>query len=168
MDKLDDTLQHYGVKGMKWGVRRSKEQLSKARKKVGDHFRARARKKNERLKKIADKYHEKNKGKRTYKKHYQRNLQKFEKRGYKSAHHEAVLQTRREVRAAKRAIVYSVTSIAAPAVASLAVGGMKTAGKLYRNTVTPENIRRGKNVIQAMKNSPIRYVDSKMMKNIIN
>lgn len=29
---MDDELKHYGIKGMKWGVRRSKEELNKSRK----------------------------------------------------------------------------------------------------------------------------------------
>lgn len=33
---MDNQLTHYGVKGMRWGVRRSKAQLSRSRKKRGD------------------------------------------------------------------------------------------------------------------------------------
>lgn len=29
--KLDDILEHYGIKGMRWGVRRTDEQLARAR-----------------------------------------------------------------------------------------------------------------------------------------
>lgn len=32
---LDDVIEHYGVKGMKWGVRRSDEELSRSRKASG-------------------------------------------------------------------------------------------------------------------------------------
>lgn len=35
MIKTNDFLEHYGVKGMKWGVRRSREQLARARKQRG-------------------------------------------------------------------------------------------------------------------------------------
>lgn len=31
METIDDVLEHYGIKGMKWGVRRSDEQLARAR-----------------------------------------------------------------------------------------------------------------------------------------
>ena len=31
METLDDVLAHYGIKGMKWGVRRSEAQLARAR-----------------------------------------------------------------------------------------------------------------------------------------
>jgi signal recognition particle subunit SEC65 len=30
-ETLDDVLEHYGIKGMKWGVRRTEEQLARAR-----------------------------------------------------------------------------------------------------------------------------------------
>jgi hypothetical protein len=30
-ETLDEVLEHYGIKGMKWGVRRSREQLARAR-----------------------------------------------------------------------------------------------------------------------------------------
>lgn len=45
MDDFNDYLIHYGVKGMKWGVRRSKEALDRAAgrtKDSDDHKRARA------------------------------------------------------------------------------------------------------------------------------
>jgi uncharacterized protein (UPF0303 family) len=51
--------------------------------------------------------------------------------------------------------------MAKPAISKAA----KAAGKAARN---PENIRRAKNVVQALKRSPIRYVDGSKMKNVIN
>lgn len=35
-EPVDDFLAHYGVKGMKWGVRRSREQLAAAREKTAE------------------------------------------------------------------------------------------------------------------------------------
>lgn len=31
METIDDVLEHYGIKGMRWGVRRTEEQLARAR-----------------------------------------------------------------------------------------------------------------------------------------
>lgn len=169
MNELDEVIQHFGVKGMKWGVKRAKSQLSKAGKGVRNHLRAKAKKKNDRLIKIADKYHEKNKNKRIYKRQYERNLKRFEKRGkYKDPHRRAVLQTRRDVANAKRAILYSLTPIAAPVVAKGTVVGLKYAGAAYRKTMTPSNVIAGKNILQAMKNSPVRYADVSKYKDIID
>lgn len=46
--------------------------------------------------------------------------------------------------------------------------GAAMAGKAaYSAATSPESIRRGKNIIQAIKRSPIRYVDGKKMTNIV-
>lgn len=172
MENLDGTLKHWGVKGMKWGVRRSDKQLAKARgnkpkkslkKRIGDVARARIRKKTAQMTKIADKYHEKHKNKGVYKRQYERNLKKT-----KGDHRKAVLQTRNDIRNAQTAVLRSTSPIWGPAVAKGAVLGLRYAGSAYRSVATPSNIIKGKNVIMAMKNSPIRYADISKYKDIID
>ena len=51
---LDDTLEHYGVKGMKWGVRRTKEQLQSARRERSWGYKDQSKLSDKELKKTVD------------------------------------------------------------------------------------------------------------------
>jgi len=149
MNELDEILQHAGVKGMKWGVR----------KKVATVVKNHMKKRKARAKAVLDRYHEKNKNKSSYKKAYNRNLKRT-----KGNHHRAVAATRAPRVRAQRAIALHLAVHTAP----LAIHtGMKIANKARDFAADPDNIRRGKNIIQAMKRSPIRYVDGSKMKNVV-
>lgn len=147
-DEFEDTLQHHGVKGMHWGVR----------KKVQKAVKAHRAKQNKR---VLD-YHEKHKGKKLYGKLYAQNSKR-----YKS--HLAAARKSREQVFAVRAQQAKVAAIVGVAVASQnkhhIAKASKVLGKVAQN---PDNIRKAKNVVQALKRSPIRYVDGKKMKNVIN
>lgn len=139
---------------MKWGVRQ----------KIANTVKARQRKVNKRYNEVADKYHEKNKNKKVYKKHYQRNLKIA-----RGNHRRAVMNTRSEIRNVKMAIAFSVASIASSKNARIGAAGLASlSGVAYRKVASPENIRRGKNVILAMKKSPVRYADVSKYKDIID
>lgn len=168
MDNVDNTLQHYGVLGMKWGKRKGKLtnnpvdkavralQTKRFRKDrpnpVDKALRSMVDKSNKKKSAAAAKYHDKNKNKGVYKKLYSKNLKRFEGK-HDDAHTKAVIETRRQIGKTK---------------ALLAVGAMVAARSAYQKTVTPENIKRGKNVILAAKRSPIRYTDASKYKDVID
>ena len=134
-------LQHAGVKGMKWGVRK------KVAAKVGTFVKERKAKKEA---KIND-YHEKNKGKKLYGMMYRSH--KYSTKDPLERKRLAMMDTRQTK-------------------AGLASAGVKAAIGVSlvaaRAATRPENIRKAKNLVQAMKGSPIRYVDGKTMTNVVS
>ena len=50
----DDTIEHYGVKGMKWGVRRTKEQLQSAKRERGWGYKDQSKLSDQELKETVD------------------------------------------------------------------------------------------------------------------
>jgi hypothetical protein len=158
-DELDDILlhllqdeeflTHYGVKGMKWGVVRSK---------IRKVVKARRAKQN---KQVLDR-HEKNKDKKTYKKLYSQNSKRYK------SHLGAARKTQEQLADRNRkkvALALSVGTRVAIAASPQIKRATNAAANAARN---PDNIRKAKNVVQAMKRSPIRYVDGKKMTNVIN
>ncbi len=145
MDKLDEALQHYGIKGMRWGVSRTKSQI-------------RASKMSKKEKAALDKYHESRKNKTSYQKAYKNQFKKT-KNHYEAVKQVSKHQTVKTVMGARAAIMMSPLLL-------------DQGAKIYRGikhaTMNPDNIRKGKNVIQAIKRSPIRYVDGSKMKNVVN
>jgi hypothetical protein len=152
---LDDSLQHYGVKGMKWGVIRNKVQKS---------VKAHVKKRNAKERATLDKYHEKriNKSK-SYKQAYNRRT-KGEKGKTPARHYAAVRSIKAQNDKVKRAVILKTAALAAPLVMDK---GRKLASKASDFASNPDNIRKGKNIIQAIKRSPIRYVDGKKMTNVV-
>ncbi len=148
----EDTLQHFGVKGMKWGVR--KGQVKGAIKKYAKNRREKANKK------VLD-YHEKNKENKTYKKLYESSSKR-----YKTHLGAATNAARRhgEIKRARVQLGVHAAVLASPVVSKALRTTVKAAHKVATN---PDNIRKAKNVVQAMKRSPIRYVDGKKMTNVV-
>jgi hypothetical protein len=102
-------------------------------------------------------YHEKHKANNTYKKLYDKHKAKGK------AHLEAAKNAMVQHLKVQRARVKLGVHVAVAA-SPLLVKGAKAAHKVATN---PDNIRKAKNVAQAMKRSPIRYVDGKKMANVV-
>lgn len=119
---------------------------------VDDAVKSLQKKNDVRTTKIADKYHEKNKNKLVYKKLYGMNLKRFEGKS-DNPHKKAVFATRSQIRKSKAAI---------------AIGSMIAARAVYGKVVTPNNIKRGMNLAQALKRSPVRYTNASMYKDVID
>lgn len=148
MHELDHALQHYGVKGMKWGVRRTKEQLSKSAKSGVQTYK-------KKRKESLDKYHDKKRNKKRYIRDYEKHFKKTNDH-YKSVSRARGTATNRNI---KRGVV------ATPAVLYT---GLVAARTFHLLTTDPEAVMAGKNIVQAFKDSPIRYVDGAKMTNVIN
>lgn len=145
MEELEEYLQHHGVKGMKWGVIRSKVKGAYTK----SHEKSRARRNA-----TVDRKHNANMRMKSYSKAYNKSMAK------NGNHHKSIAIARQSVGrkkvAALAAIVYGVPAAG------------KIAGEVYRTATHPSTIRLGKNIVQSMKNSPLRYVDGAKMKNVIN
>lgn len=145
----EETLQHHGVKGMHWGVRK------KVQKMVKEH----RAKQNKRLLESHDKLVKKNK---TYKKLYAHNSKRYKTHlGAVQKAHMQLGQLRRQ----RAHLIGTAAVLAAPHLLPHVAKATNAAANAARN---PENIRKAKNVAQALKRSPIRYVNGKEMKNVIN
>lgn len=146
MEELEEYLQHHGVKGMKWGVIRSKVK--------GAYAKSHQSRENRKKAAINQKHDLNMKISKSYGKAYNKSMAKNGNH-YKSIAVARQAVGRRKV-AAMAAIIYGVPAAG------------KVAGKAYRTATNPSTIRLGKNIVQAMKNSPLRYVDGAKMKNVIN
>lgn len=136
MEELEDILQHVGVKGMKWGKRKSGTTGGKRKRSV-------------------EKYHELNKDKKFYKDAYAKNLKRT-----KGNHHKAVLITQVDARKnAMKKIGYTVAAVKVASKLSKAV--KMVASSKVGDEIGQSVKRRGKNIVLAAKRSPIRYVDGR-------
>lgn len=153
MYELDDIVQHYGVKGMRWGVRRTKAQLQKAAK---GHIKRRNAKERKKL----DDYHEKKMAKNDGYVRAYKHLR--EKKNTK--HYAAVRKIRDGAIAQRNNLLGQAAVIASPFIMNR---GAIAAKQLYNFSTDPVNVRRGKNIVQAVKRSPLRYVDGKTMTNVV-
>lgn len=148
----EETLQHHGVKGMHWGVRKQIKQVVKA-------HRAAQRAK-------LDKYHAAKSDHAGYQILYKRRLAR------NGGNHHAAIRDARDTlrkRRTQNAIIagklaVGVAGLASPYLKPHVKKAANAAAKAARN---PDNIRKAKNVVQAMKRSPIRYVDGKKMTNVV-
>lgn len=145
----EETLLHFGVKGMHWGVRK------KVSKMVKNH---RAK----RNKRVLDAHEKLNKKNKTYKKLYAHNSKRY--KTHLGAARKSLVQLN-QINKQRIGLAITAASLAAPHVLPHVAKGASILGKAAQN---PDNIRKAKNVAQALKRSPIRYVDGKMMKNVIN
>jgi hypothetical protein len=96
--KTEDILQHAGVKGMKWGVRKSIDNVRTGAK-------AKSKNREAKRKEVADKYHNKHKDNSRYKKLYEKNSKIYN-------HTTAVLVSRKKIRRQKRIRAYQALTIA--------------------------------------------------------
>jgi len=134
---------------MHWGVR----------KKLGKMVKEHRAKQNKKMLESHDKLVKKNK---TYKKLYAHNSKRYK------THLGAVQKSHMQLRQIHKQRVHLAASaaiLAAPHLAPHIAKGVNAAQKAAQN---PDNIRKAKNVVEAIKRSPIRYVDGKKMKNVIN
>jgi hypothetical protein len=149
----EDTLEHHGVKGMKWG--HHKKAVAKI-KSIAKEHRA---KQNKRALEAHDKLVEKNH--KAYKKLYEHNSKRYK------THLGAAKKSLRQLRDIQRSKVQTAVGVGLMAAPHVAPHVAKAAKAVAKAATKPENIRRAKNVVQAVKNSPIRYVDGKAMKNVV-
>jgi hypothetical protein len=148
MYELDDVIKHYGKKGMKWGVR----------KKVTKAIKGHITKRNKKEKAKLEKYHEKKKNSARYKKLYN-------KTNSKKSHLARVREVRNYEKTLNTVIAANIGIHAGPAIAA---GGAIVARKAHKIVTDPENIRRGKNLILAMKREKYRYANASKFKNGVN
>lgn len=142
MHELDEFIQHAGVKGMKWGVRKKITQVSK---KIDES--------NQRL-------HDKKMSKsKKYQKTYAKHLKKTKGDAAKAQNLSVDKHRAKQLKRVERAIKLTPAAVAA---GKIIVSGVRSAA------TSPQAIRAGKNIVQAMKGSPLRYVDGASMKNVIN
>lgn len=144
MNELDEILKHAGVKGMKWGVRKTVAKAGKAVNRSLNKRRAKS------LANVTTK-HEKYMSNKKYSKDYNSALKRT---GSKAT----AMRTAQYLRRNRRETM------------SRAVLGVSLAGasKAYKFATKPETIRAGKNVVQTLKKSPVRYVDGSTFTNVIN
>lgn len=143
----EDILQHVGVKGMKWGVRR-KERNVKNRKIKADIKSGKVDKSTGKAQ-MLNNYH-KSKKKGILNATYQNDYQQARTAGV--PHLKAVSRAKISSRASNAMIL----GMGAVGVTGLAGQG---AGAAYRKATSPEAIRAGKNIINAVKKSPIRHFE---------
>ena len=157
MHELDEFLQHHGVKGMKWGVRRA---VSSAGKALNRNMNKRRARETESL----GRYHEKRKNSKVYKLNY--NYHKKRAKGTpEQKHMRAVANVRRESFNKKVMLGMALTPAASK---SVQIAGKALVKGVAKVATSPEAIRAGKNVINAIKRSPVRVVDGKTLKNVID
>lgn len=151
MKELDEIMLHAGVKGMKWGVVKTR-----AVKSIKGHI----KKSNAKSRVKDEKFHEKKKNNKKYKKVYNANL-----KAAKGNHKKAIARTRSAYVQRKRVMALTVTAKTLPA--AVTTGKIiVAASKAYAKS--PQGIRKGKNIVNAMKGNPLRYVDGAAMRNVVN
>lgn len=151
MRELDDILEHAGVKGMKWGVVKTR---------AVNGIKTHIKKSNAKSRVKDEKFHEKKKNNKAYKKVYNSNLKKS-----KGNHKTAIAKTRKQYNQKKRILAMTVTAKTLPA--AVTTGKIiVAASKAYAKS--PQGIRKGKNIVNAMKGNPLRYVDGAAMRNVVN
>lgn len=147
-------LRHHGVKGQKWGVRRKVQKAGLAANRVLNSNRQKSQQKAQALYDKNVRRSNLNPAKYVYASNY------VKARNQGQTHDQAVRSTRTALNLSKVAAV----ALASPLVAEK---GSQIVNKLSREITRPENIRKGKNIIQAIKRSPIRYVNGRAMQNVI-
>lgn len=157
MNELEELLQHHGVKGMKWGVRRAVSSAGKALNRNMNKRRAREDA-------SAERYHEKKKNSKVYKLNY--NYHKKRAKGTPEQKHKAAVRAVRRDSFNKAVMVGMALTPAASK--SAQVAGKAFARGVYKAATSPEAVRAGKNIINAVKRSPVRVVDGKSMKNVVD
>ena len=161
-------LKHYGVKGMKWGVRKARDVVRTQKAKHAE----RVKKYDANVKAKAEAHYEKNKNKRSYKRMHASNLKELERKHKNNPSKDvktlAKIQTRREFREIKTRKAIAGALIVSQLVQADILYGENRTGKFVNKMMSPDNIRSGKNIMQAAKRSPVRYVDGKKIKNVVN
>lgn len=163
LDDPDEILQHFGVKGMHWGKRLKARGAARKERIKSDADTVRRRKKGEITRTQAkdekwQSFHKEQSNNKHYKKEYDRLKAKGidDKKAMRAAYQ--VAQTRKKANI-QLAVTATVVGL------KFANAGVKIGKEAANN---PDNIRKAKNVAQALKRSPVRYVDGSKMKNVIN
>lgn len=144
-------LKHYGVKGMKWGVRKAGQNVKSAVVKTGKAISRHNKKRHARNIKVLTDRHNKYMSNKKYAKDYNKALKRTNNK-HQAMRTAQILRRNRSNRNAKVAL-------------RLGIVGASAASKFLTK---PETIRAGKNFVQAMKNSPIRYVDGSSFTNVVD
>lgn len=203
---MSDDLQHYGVKGMKWGVRRfqpypkgsknagkfvdsakrkagevkqkTKQKIGKAKSSINTKRKAASKKAS--VKRKA--YHKKKKPESIYGRAYDQAKRSgaSETKAMKSARATEVITKAYMAKTVASAAMTALdnksyyktgANVATNARKAAYLGKelSKVAGKQALNSKKAHDaVRFGKNIMQAAKRSPVRYVDGAAMKNVVN
>ena len=152
---LDEIIEHYGVKGMKWGVR----------KKVGNAVEKTTIAIGKKIKKSRDKkdaYHDKKmKSSKTYKLVYEGTPPTVSKGRDR--------KRQKAARATYRGLQLNVATMVVGG--TLAVAGSKNGQKAIKSAsnfvVSGQAQKIGKNVLNTVIGNPLRYVNAENMKNVV-
>lgn len=144
MQDVDDILKHAGIKGMKWGVRKSVSNAGKAVKGQANKNRAKSRT-------LVASRHEKYMSNKKYARDYSRSLKR-------TGNKLTAMRTAQHLRRNRNGVITRAALSA----------GLLGASNAYKFATKPETIRAGRNLVQAAKKSPIRYVDGSTLSNVIN
>ena len=153
MSELEDILKHHGVKGMKWGVIRSKASKAgssiksgtkKTLKKVGDSYTKGVQKRAARSDKRAEAYHEKYKDSWMYKAHYNSNLRAhaYNGKSKERQHLDAVKRTRTDMQMIQAA---TLSYVMTPAKTSSS--GRSTVNNFSNQRPNQSNTERGRKIV---------------------
>lgn len=148
----EDILQHYGKKGMKWGVRK---RIQETGRNINRSLNERRAKKNAKLKERLNAYHDKRKGEKKYQSQYNQAIRRYKDKD--KGHLRAVARVRQATTQNRVNNLALTAAILSPTLIGLGNMATSSARKFATN---PENIRRGKNIILAMKRSKFRYADA--------
>lgn len=159
-------LKHYGVKGMKWGVRRYQNKDGTLKNKGSNRQKTKSQK-------LKD-YHDKRYSKRRSR-NYTTSYDNYKKKGMSSK--EAMQKSRRNNRLNNAIGTTVAAAVTAKAVkdfkkiveskAFFAIINHPSVNKLLLNSAE-EFRRKGKNIMQTLMRSPVRYVDGAKMSNVVN
>lgn len=158
-DDLEDVLLHFGVPGMKWGVRRrqakvAKRDRRKATKDISNRLKSGQISKTQAKTLKTQAYHKQRSVNKTYRTEYNNGI----KKGLTPK--KAMAVANKHLRAEKTVNAYALANAAIVTVSALRIAQIATS--------RPDGIMKRKNVVEAMKRSPLRYVDGKKIKDFMD
>ena len=153
-------LEHYGVKGMKWGVRKK---VSDGLKKIGGSVKSTVAEGIVEQRAKDDAFHDKKMMRsKTYKLLYKTSPRTIDGNGRDRVRQKAA---KASYRAMQRSIVTMTLSLAVDA--ALTNSGQKAIRSVSDFVITGQAQKIGKNVLNTVTGSPLRYVNAENMKNVV-